>query len=155
MNQFSGVAVPASATLCLIKPHILRNGEAGACISEIVAAGFKIEAFLSIHLSMDIIEHMFDVYRGVYPNYNQMVQHMCSGPCLAIMITSSAGDTSTVSDFRDFCGPFDSQLSKLLRPKSLRAKFGLNTIYNAVHCTDLQDDGQMECEYIFQTLASL
>lgn len=153
MDQFSGIAAPENATLCLLKPHVLRNGEAASCISEIVSAGFKVDALFSIHLSMDIIEHMFDVYRGIYPNYNNMVEHMCSGPCLAIMITGSSGDT--VSEFRDFAGPFDPKLAKLLRPKSLRAKFGLDCIYNAVHCTDLPDDGQMECDYIFQTLASL
>jgi nucleoside-diphosphate kinase len=154
MDQCGGVSsVPTNATLCLLKPHILRNGEASACISEIVSAGFQIEAFLSVHLSLDILEHMFEVYRGIYPSYNKMVEHMCSGPCLAVMVTSTSGDS--VADFRDFCGPFDSKLAKLLRPKSLRAQFGMDTIYNAVHCTDLPEDGQMECEYIFQTLASL
>lgn len=154
MDQCGGIsAVPANATLCLLKPHILRNGEASACISEIVSAGFNIEAFLSVHLSMDIAEHLFDVYRGIYPNYNKLVEHMCSGPCLALLVTASSADT--VSEFREFCGPFDSKLAKLLRPNSLRAKFGLDSIYNAVHCTDMSDDGQMECEHIFQTLASL
>lgn len=153
MNQFGGVDVPDNSTLCILKPHILRSGEAGACISEILEAGFKIEAFFSLHINLEIIEHLFDVYRGVYPNYNKMVEHVCSGPILAIMLTSNSLDT--VSEFREFCGPYDSQLAKVLRPKSLRAKFGLNTVFNAVHCTDLSSDGKMECEYVFQTLADL
>ena len=153
MNNFSGISVPENCTLCLIKPHILRNGEIGACIGDIVDAGFNIEAVLSVHMTMDIIEHLFEVYRGIYPNYVQVMEHLCSGPCLAIMITNSNGDT--VSEFRDFCGPFDSRLAKVLRPKSLRAKFGLDTVYNVLHCTDLSDDGSMECEFLFNTLASL
>lgn len=153
MSNFSGVTIPDNCTLCFLKPHILRNGEVGDCLGDIVDAGFKIEALLSLHLSMDIVEFMFEVYRGIYPNYHKMVEHMCSGPCLAVMISSASGNS--VAEFRNYCGPLDPQLSKVVRPKSLRARFGIDSTYNVLHCTDLPDDGTMECEYVFKTLASL
>lgn len=39
--------------------------------------------------------------------------------------------------FRELCGPKDPELGRVLRPKSLRAQFGLNKIRNGFHCTDL------------------
>ena len=60
-----------------------------------------------------------------------------------------------VSQFREFTGPLSPELARTLRPKSLRAAFGTNVNLNGVHSTDLPDDGEMECTYIFHTLASL
>lgn len=33
-----------------------------------------------------------------------------------------------------------------------RAKFGLDRVRNAVHCTDLPEDGVVESEYFFNIL---
>ena len=49
-------------------------------------------------------------------------------------------------------GPWDVEMAKELRPDSLRARFGEDRIRNAVHCTDLPEDAQLECEYCFQLL---
>ena len=36
------------------------------------------------------------------------------------------------------------EIARHLRPKTLRARFGIDKIKNAVHCTDLPDDGPLE-----------
>jgi len=59
-----------------------------------------------------------------------------------------------VEEFREFAGPADSEIARYLRPKSLRAKFGLNKVENAVHCTDLPEDGVLEAEFFFNVLQS-
>lgn len=40
----------------------------------------------------------------------------------------------------------------MLRPHTLRAKFGVSKTLNAVHCTDLPDDTILELQYIFKIL---
>jgi nucleoside-diphosphate kinase len=60
-----------------------------------------------------------------------------------------------VSRFRDLTGPLSPELARVLRPGSIRALYGHDHVHNAVHCTDLSEDGGMECHYIFQTLAGL
>ncbi|RYH09540.1 hypothetical protein EON65_40090 [archaeon] len=52
-------------------------------------------------------------------------------------------------------GPLNPALGKVLRPESLRARFGENALHNAVHVTDLPDDGLMECRYFFEMIANL
>jgi len=100
---------------------------------------------------------------GVLPNYTALIEHMCITPVLAVLITggtkgstgSDWDDTTVVSSFREFAGPHNPSLAKALRPRSLRALFGVDSVRNAVHCTDLEDDGELECRYFFETLASL
>jgi nucleoside-diphosphate kinase len=39
-----------------------------------------------------------------------------------------------------------------LKPETLRAKFGESRVKNAVHCTDLPEDGSLECQYFFDIM---
>lgn len=41
-------------------------------------------------------------------------------------------------------GPIDPEVASHLRPDTLRAKYGVNRVENAVHCTDLPEDGLLE-----------
>lgn len=57
-----------------------------------------------------------------------------------------------VKSFRDLCGPHDPEIARTLRPNTLRAKFGIDRVKNAIHCTDLPEDGILEVEYFFNIL---
>lgn len=105
-------------------------------------------------MSLPIAETLFSVYRSLQPFYSQSMQHLVSGPVLALLISGGPG-LSCVESFRQLCGPVEPELGRILYPDSLRAKYGLDAIYNAVHCTDLEEDGEMETRYIFETLAGL
>jgi nucleoside-diphosphate kinase len=125
-------------------------------VGELLAAvrenGFEVGALFSVHMTLAMGEEFFEVYRTLLPEYIASLGHMCTTPVLAVMIT---GPGSVVQDFRDFVGPINPALARSLRPKSLRATFGDSLVTNAVHCTDLPEDGEMECRYFFETLASL
>lgn len=94
------------------------------------------------------MEEFYEIYKGVVPEYLEMVSELCSGPCIAMEIRQF--DPSKV--FRDFCGPSDPALARHLRPGTLRAVFGKDKIQNAVHCTDLPEDGLLEVQYFFKIL---
>ena len=57
---------------------------------------------------------------------------------------------STFNEFRDFVGPKDPEIARYIRPQTLRAKYGADRVQNAVHCTDLQEDGHLESQFFFQ-----
>lgn len=44
------------------------------------------------------------------------------------------------------------EIARLLRPNTLRAKYGIDRIRNAVHCTDLPGDGIIEVKYVIPIL---
>jgi nucleoside-diphosphate kinase len=121
-------------------------------LDAVLRAGFQVEAMFAMHMSIPIAEEIFGVYRGVYSSYSKTIEEVCSGPVLALMIS---GSSSIVEEFRSFCGPLEPELAKVLRPESLRAKFGVNSVRNGVHCTDMRDDGVMEVRYVFETLGNL
>jgi len=61
-------------------------------------------------------------------------------------------DQSAVEGVRELCGPPDPEIAKILRSMTLRAKYGLDKVQNAVHCTDLEEDGCLEVTYFFDLL---
>jgi len=90
-------------------------------------------------------EEFFEVYKGVLPEFVGMVDQMTSGPSIVLEIRQE----NVVKSFRDLCGPMDPEIAKNLRPNTIRAKFGQSRCVNAIHCTDLEEDGTLEVEYFF------
>ncbi|RHZ38553.1 hypothetical protein DYB26_011012, partial [Aphanomyces astaci] len=50
-------------------------------------------------------------------------------------------------------GPWDIDMARELKPSTIRARFGTDRVHNAVHCTDLSEDGALESQYFFDILA--
>ena len=109
-------AVMDNCTLCLIKPHILKEGLAGQVIDAIIEAGFEISAMEIFNLSRPVFEEFYDVYKNVLPEYLPLIEHMTNGPMLALEVRQN----NAVTAFRDFCGPHDPEIAKHLRQETLR-----------------------------------
>ncbi|XP_027753559.1 nucleoside diphosphate kinase 7 isoform X1 [Empidonax traillii] len=137
-----------NCTCCIIKPHAVNEGLTGKIIKAILKEGYQISALQMFNMERPSAEEFYEIYKGVVPEYLEMVSELCSGPCIAMEITPS----EPPKVFRDFCGPSDPELARHLRPGTLRALFGKDKIQNAVHCTDLPEDGLLEVQYFFKIL---
>ncbi len=99
------------------------------------------------------------VYKGVVPagEFSALVDEMSSGPCLAAEVGSRDGlldAQHVVEALRQLAGPADPELGRAIRPGCLRARFGQDSrITNALHVTDLAEDGWLETQYVFEILA--
>lgn len=146
---FSGAMKPtamfSNCTCCVIKPHAVNAGHAGAIIDTILEEGFEISSMQMFHLDKPTAEEFLEIYSGVLPEFVPMVEQMTTGPCIVMEIRQE----NAVQAFRELCGPMDPEIAKNLRPNTIRGKFGVDRCANAVHCTDLPEDGQQECEYFF------
>ena len=101
------------------------------------------------HLSKTTACEFFEIYKGVIAEFNQMTDYVSeAGPVIVCEIRQE----DAVSQLRRFCGPHDPSEAKTYHPSSLRARFGQDRIRNGVHCTDLPEDGLLECEYFFVLL---
>ena len=116
----------------------------------ILSNNFKITAAQLFNLNRPQVEEFYDVYKGVLPEYVPLIEHISNGPTLIMEVCRI--DDCPVTSFRDFCGPYDPEIAIHLKPNTLRAKFGEDRVKNAVHCTDLAEDGQMECQYFFEIM---
>lgn len=97
------------------------------------------------HLDRPTAEEFYEVYKGVLPEFTQMVEHLSCGPCIVMEVRQE----NAVQSFRQLCGPMDPEIAKNLRPNTIRGKYGKDRVMNAIHCTDLPEDGVLEVEYFF------
>jgi nucleoside-diphosphate kinase len=144
----SNPAVFASSTCCIVKPHCMDNS--GRIIDTILEEGFEISAMQMFYLDKPNAEEFFEIYRGVLPEFVLMVDHMTAGPCIVMEVRQE----NAVLSFRGLCGPIDPEVARSHCPHSLRAKYGVDRVLNAVHCSDLAEDGILEAEYFFKILSS-
>ena len=137
-------------TLAIIKPHAVAAGMVGKIIGEIMKSGLGLQISALHQRSMDKVnaEEFFEVYKGVVREFTDMVDELILGPCVAMEITG----TDAHGKFRELVGPADPEIARHLRGHTLRAKFGVDKVKNAVHCTDLPEDGPLEVQYFFKIL---
>ncbi|XP_073957740.1 nucleoside diphosphate kinase homolog 7 [Choristoneura fumiferana] len=145
-------ATLSNCTLCIVKPHAVREGKLGAALEAIHDAGFNVTA-----LNMIVVENVnaaefYEVYKGIVPEYKGMVEELASGPCVAMELQIQNKTLNTAVEFRKLVGPSDPEIARLLRPHTLRAKLGNTKVQNAIHCSDLAEDGLLEVEYFFKIL---
>ncbi|KAL0482720.1 nucleoside-diphosphate kinase [Acrasis kona] len=150
-NSFKPVALFDNSTLGIVKPHAVNAGSAGSILSQVQKYNFDITALQMFTLDKVNSADFFEVYKGVVPEYLNMVEELCSSPCIAFEVVK---DENAVEDFRSLCGPADPELARVLRPNTIRAQFGQDKIKNAVHCTDLEEDGVLEVEFFFNIMQS-
>ncbi len=139
-----------NCTLCVIKPHIVRDGKVGEIITAITDAGFEVSALQSFNLNRVTAEEFLEVYKGVLPEFSAYVEELSSGTCVALEVRAE----DAVNVFRQFAGPHEVEIAKHIRPQTLRARFGSDKVKNAIHCTDLEEDGSLEVEYFFSILSN-
>lgn len=139
-------------SLCLVKPHAMAAGYAGLVLDQVMGK-FHVTALEMFNLDRANATEFYEVYKGVTPEYNAMVEELISSPFLAIEVADPDGG-NPVEGLRALCGPADPEIARVLRGGSLRAQFGQDKVKNGVHCTDLPEDGSLECEFFFSILCS-
>lgn len=153
LSLFGTANLPNSAqfvdcTVCIVKPHAVAQGVAGQIVDAILSAGFDISAMEQRHLDPQDSAEFLEVYKTVVPEYSKLASELSNGPCIALEVRGE----NIVNKFREFCGPHSVEVAKALYPTSLRARFGIDRVLNAVHCTDLEEDGVLESQYFFSIL---
>mmetsp|Transcript_10509 Transcript_10509/g.15607 ORF Transcript_10509/g.15607 Transcript_10509/m.15607 type:complete len:352 (-) Transcript_10509:1183-2238(-) len=146
----SPTATYESCTCCVIKPHVIKARESGALIEYILSQGFGIGAIHVFHLSHTAADEFYSAYKSVLHNYNDAVSDFCTGPIIALEVRAM----NAVQFFRKIAGPWDVGIAKELFPDTIRARFGVNHVQNAIHCTDIPEDASLELSYFFDVLAN-
>ena len=98
------------------------------------------------------VEEFYEVYRDVVNEYSGMVDELSCGPSIILEISGHDRSGDVHQSFRQFCGPSDTKVAAAIRPDTIRAKFGVNKVKNAIHCTDLETDGAFESNFMFNVL---
>ena len=76
-----------NCTCCIIKPHVIQARQVGKVVDMILSEGFEISAMEMFYLDKPTAEEFFEVYKGVFPYFTQMVEHCTNdGPVIALEI---------------------------------------------------------------------
>ncbi len=107
-------------TCCVIKPHAVKERLVGSIIHDIHSRGFLLSAVAMFRLERSSAAEFLEVYGGVFPEYNEMVDEMCSGSVVALevrlkpqLLSSTCDDNDhsppigAVEKFRAHAGPWD------------------------------------------------
>jgi len=140
-----------SCSICIIRPHAVREGLTGIVLSTLIENGLSISALQTHSLLKSQSENFYEVYKTVLPSaqYAAMVGELSSGICVAVEVRAQS---DAVLRLRELCGPYDVEIARHLRPNTIRARLGRDNVQNAVHCTDLPEDGVLESQYFFSIL---
>ncbi|KAL8426005.1 hypothetical protein Efla_001923 [Eimeria flavescens] len=132
-------AAASEVTCCVIKPHALQ--QTGAILAALASSGLRIACMQSFRLTPPTASEFLAVYDG-------MLDEMTDGTVVALQLEGP----DAVARLRRLAGPYDPEVGRLLHATSLRARLGEDAARNAIHCTDLPEDGALECAYFFKLL---
>lgn len=138
-----------SYTVAIIKPDAVAHGKADEIIMKIQEAGFEIladeEKMMTESEARDFYQH-----RAGEEKFQELIQFMSSGPC-HVLIISKSGEEDVIPAWREFIGPTDVEIAKKEKPESLRAQYGTEVLYNAVHGSNDHEQASRELAFFFPT----
>ncbi|XP_025759882.1 thioredoxin domain-containing protein 3 homolog isoform X5 [Oreochromis niloticus] len=150
LENEESVIVPASKsyTVAIIKPDAVAHGKANEIIMKIQDAGFEIlaheERTLTEAEARDFYQH-----KAAEACFEDLVQFMSSGPSHILVLSQVEGSATVVPAWREFIGPADIEEAKREKPESLRAQYGTETLFNAVHGSEDSDQASRELAFFF------
>jgi nucleoside-diphosphate kinase len=72
----------------------------------ILQEGFEISAMEMFYIDKPTAEEFFELYKGVFPEYSMMIDHISTGGPILVM---EIRQEDAVNSFRKFCGPHDPE----------------------------------------------
>jgi len=131
-------------TLAIIKPDAVANGAAGAILSRIEQAGFKVLGAKLIHMSVDDAAGFYAVHRE-RPFFKSLCTFMTQGPCIPMVLEAD----NAIQKWRDLMGATDPAKAAA---GTIRKEFATSIEANAVHGSDAPQTAAFEISYFFSAL---
>ena len=117
-----------------------------------MACGFTVSNATMVQLNCPNSQEFLEVYKGVVPEYLTGPRSLSAASASRCRCRSPRTSLSVLK-LRELCGgAHDPEIAGHLHKGSLRASFGRDKVRNAVHCTDLQEDGPLEVDYFFRIM---
>ncbi|XP_061023661.1 thioredoxin domain-containing protein 6 isoform X1 [Dama dama] len=142
------VSSEKACTLAIIKPDAVVHGKTDEIIMKIQEAGFDI--LMNEERTMTEAEmRLFYQLRAGEDTFEKLVHHMCSGPSHLLILTRTEGTKDVVTAWRTLMGPCDPHVARREQPDSLRAQYGTEMPFNAVHGSWDLEDARRELALLF------
>ncbi|OAE26870.1 hypothetical protein AXG93_4360s1240 [Marchantia polymorpha subsp. ruderalis] len=148
MVRVSSALFPMEVTLAIIKPDALEAGYKKEILHVLKKYKFVILNSGRIKLTRLRAEEFYDDHTKNAPYYEPMIQYMMRRP---IFVMALARD-NCVRAFRNLMGPKDATKARRTHPQSLRAMFGKDGRFNAIHGSDSAERARREIKFFFSDM---
>ncbi|MGE3152422.1 MAG: nucleoside-diphosphate kinase [Nitrospiraceae bacterium] len=128
-------------TLAIIKPDAVKKNAIGDIIGHYEKVGLHPVAIRMMHFSKAIAQGFYAVHKA-RPFFDSLTTFMSSGPVVVLVLSGE----NAIKKHRDLMGATDPAKAD---KGTLRALYGTNIEYNAVHGSDGPDTAQFEIGYFF------
>jgi len=131
----------SNITLAIVKPDAVKAGNTGAIIDHIIKAGFKVKAMKMVRMTKESAMGFYEVHKE-RPFYGELVDFMCSGPCVPMMLEKE----NAVAEYRKLIGATDPAQAD---EGTIRKLFATSKAENAVHGSDSDENAKLEVAHFF------
>ncbi|HVO11218.1 MAG TPA: nucleoside-diphosphate kinase [Vicinamibacteria bacterium] len=134
----------AERTFSIIKPDAVQAGNAGAILSRLEKAGFRVLALRMRWLSRREAEGFYQVHAGK-PFFAGLTEFMSSGPCITMVLERE----NAIARLREIMGATDPARAA---SGTIRKDFASSIQANAIHGSDAPETARFEIGYFFPGL---
>jgi nucleoside-diphosphate kinase len=131
----------AERTFSIIKPDAVGAGNAGAILSRLEKAGFRIVGLRLRSLTAAEAEGFYHVHRA-RPFFASLCAFMSSGPCVTMVLEREGA----IAGLREIMGATDPQKAAA---GTIRKDFAASIEANAIHGSDAPETAAFEIGYFF------
>lgn len=128
-------------TLCIIKPDAVEKRKQGLILQQLLDEGFQVRGMRLAHLTRKQAEGFYAVHRE-RPFYGELCTFMSRGPVVLLALERE----DAVQHLRTVIGATDPAKAA---DGTVRKLYGSNVGENAVHGSDSEENGRLECSYYF------
>jgi nucleoside-diphosphate kinase len=128
-------------TLCIIKPDAVERRKQGAILQRLLDEGFRVLGMRQDVISRRQIEGFYAIHRE-RPFFNELCTFMTRGPVILLALERE----DAVQHLRNVIGATDPAKAA---EGTVRKLYGSNVGENAVHGSDSDENGRIECGYYF------
>ena len=131
----------AERTFSIIKPDAVKAGKAGAILSRLEQAGFRIVALRLRSLTRAEAEGFYHVHKA-RPFFASLCGFMSSGPCITMVLERDGA----IAGLREVMGATDPAKAAA---GTIRKDFAASIEANAIHGSDAPETAAFETSYFF------
>ena len=128
-------------TFSIIKPDAVKAGHAGAILSRLEQAGFRIVALRLRSLTLSEAEGFYHVHRA-RPFFASLCAFMSSASCITMVIERD----DAIAKLREIMGATDPAKAAT---GTIRKDFAASIEANAIHGSDAPETAAFEISYFF------
>lgn len=128
-------------TFSIIKPDAVADGHAGAILTEIDKAGFRIVAIKKAFITKQEAEGFYAVHHDK-PFFSSLTDFMASGPIFLMVLEKE----NAIADLRKLMGATNPANAE---EGTIRKKFAGSIEENTIHGSDAEETAGFEIGYFF------